>query len=272
MIIVCVQIFLLMVGILVMILVVNYIMIIPMIITLVLFVTMRAVYISTARSVKRLEGITRSPVFSHLSSSINGLSTIRSRGAQEMSCNAFDNYQDKHTSSWYLFVASNTAFGLWLDNASNLFIAAITFTFLLSPEGTFGAAVGLALSQALMLTGMVQYGVRQSTQLVSQFTSVERVLEYTHLDKESELESTPDKKPPPTWPEEGCVSFINLSLKYSETDRPVLKDLDFTVISRQKVSLCIAYQSILVDNDLRSCVMCLVAPLLSIFQGPRGWP
>ncbi|XP_063235987.1 ATP-binding cassette sub-family C member 4-like [Bacillus rossius redtenbacheri] len=232
-----IEIFLLMMGILIMILVVNYIMIVPMIVTVSLFVGMRAIYISTARSVKRLEGITRSPVFSHLSSSINGLSTIRASQAQGATCSEFDEYQDRHTSAWYLFVACNTAFGLWLDNASNLFIAAITFTFLLSPAGTFGAAVGLALSQALMLTGMVQYGVRQSTQLVSQFTSVERVLEYTRLEQEPALESPPDKKPPTSWPEEGCISFLRLSLRYSESDRPVLKDLDFTILPTQKVGI-----------------------------------
>ncbi|XP_063236010.1 ATP-binding cassette sub-family C member 4-like isoform X2 [Bacillus rossius redtenbacheri] len=232
-----VEIFLLMVGILAMILTANYIMIVPMVITLSLFVAMRMVYISSARSLKRLEGITRSPVFSQLSSSINGLSTIRACRAQDMVCTEFDKYQDGHTSAWYLFVACNTAFGLWLDNASNLFIAAITFTFLLSPAGTFGAAVGLALSQALMLTGMVQYGVRQSTQLVSQFTSVERVLEYTRLEQEPALESPPDKKPSPTWPEEGRIIFNNLSLKYDETDRPVLKDLNFTILPKQKVGI-----------------------------------
>ncbi|XP_063223958.1 ATP-binding cassette sub-family C member 4-like [Bacillus rossius redtenbacheri] len=232
-----IQIFLVMIGILAMVLIVNYMMIIPTAIIGALFVGMRTLYISSARSVKRLEGVTRSPVFSHLSASINGLSTIRSCKAQDMVCKEFDDYQDRHTSAWYMFLSSNIAFGIWLDNFSNIFIGVITFTFLLSPEETFGAGVGLALSQALILTGMVQYGVRMSTEVVSQVTSVERVLEYTRLDTEPALESPPDKKPPAEWPKEGCVRFLNLSLKYSEDDPPVLKDLDFIILPSHKVGI-----------------------------------
>ncbi|CAG2057791.1 unnamed protein product [Timema podura] len=44
-------------------------------------------------------------------------------------------HTDCHTSAWYLFICSSRAFGLWLDAFSNLFVAVVTFTFLLIPEG-----------------------------------------------------------------------------------------------------------------------------------------
>lgn len=47
---------------------------------------------------------------------------------------------------------------------------------------TFSGNVGLAISQALILTGMVQYGIRQSTETMQQMTSVERIIEYTNLE------------------------------------------------------------------------------------------
>lgn len=47
-----------------------------------------------------------------------------------------------------------------------------------------GSLVGLALSQSLILTGMVQHGVRQFSEVVSQITSVERIMEYTKIKKE----------------------------------------------------------------------------------------
>lgn len=66
---------------------------------------------------------------------------------------------------------------------------------LLKLPGTFSGNVGLAISQALILTGMVQYGVRQSAESAQLMTSVERVLQYTDLAQEP----SPKKDPPSSW-------------------------------------------------------------------------
>jgi len=56
-----------------------------------------------------------------------------------------------------------------------------------------GAKVGLALSQAMIITGMLQHGLLRATEVVSQMTSVERVLDYTNIEKEPELDSAPGR-------------------------------------------------------------------------------
>jgi len=48
----------------------------------------------------------------------------------------------------------------------------------------------LAISSAMALTGMFQWGVRQSAEVENQMTSVERVIEYSKLPSEAALEST----------------------------------------------------------------------------------
>ncbi|PSN46970.1 hypothetical protein C0J52_11126 [Blattella germanica] len=55
-----------------------------------------------------------------------------------------------------------------------------------------GGNVGLAITQAIGLTGMLQWGMRQSTELENQMTSVERVMEFTQVEQEPPLESTPE--------------------------------------------------------------------------------
>lgn len=127
-------------------------------------------------------------MFSHIKASYEGLATIRSSNAEIYYINEFDVIQDLHTSSWYLTVASRTAFGLYIDFCTVIFIAAVIFSFIFLNEidESFDASkAGLAISQAMILTGMVQLGSQQATEVVNQMMSVERILEYTTLEKET---------------------------------------------------------------------------------------
>ncbi|KAJ4427649.1 hypothetical protein ANN_25297 [Periplaneta americana] len=228
------QVLLVMSGILTMVTIVNYWLLIPMVIMGFLFYKVRAMYVATAQDIKRLEGITRSPVFSHLSASLNGLSTIRSSQAQELVSKEFDNHQDLHTSAWFLTLETGTAFGFWLDCISATFTAVVSLSFLILDDDTFGGNVGLAISQSLILNGMLQHGMRLTAEVINQMTSVERILEYTKIEKESDLETHPNQKPPSDWPKQGKIQFDHTNLKYSLSDPAVLKDLNFSIQPAQK--------------------------------------
>ncbi|KAH1014557.1 hypothetical protein HUJ05_012410 [Dendroctonus ponderosae] len=102
---------------------------------------------------------------------------------------------------------------------------------------TFGGNVGLGITQAIGLTGMLQWGIRQSTELENQMTSVERVIEYNSIESEGDLESSPEKKPPKTWPSEGKIEFKHVSLRYFASDPPVLEDLCFAIESKEKIGI-----------------------------------
>nr|CAD7434431.1 unnamed protein product [Timema monikensis] len=231
------QIFLVMTGILVMVTVVNYLLMVPMVFVGLLFYKIQQIYLGTGQDMKRLEGATRSPVFSHLAASLNGLTTIRACGAQQLLRQEFDSHQDLHTSAFYLTIATSVAFGFWLDVVSNIFVACVAFSFLLLDENSLGADVGLAISQSLILTGMLQHGIRMSTEVVNHMTAVERILEYTKIDKEQGPESEPGMKPLPSWPPKGEIQFINTSMRYSSYDPPVLRELTFNIEPTWKVGI-----------------------------------
>lgn len=233
-----IQIFMVMSGILIMVFIVSPIMIVPAVFLAGAFYFIRKIYLATAQDVKRLEGITRAPVFSHVSASIAGLSTVRSCKAELMISKEFDTLQDKHTSSWFLFIAASEAFGFYLDIVSVLFLVVLTLRFLLYDDGnTYSGDVGLVISQSLILTGMLQYGMRQTAEVASQMTSVERVLQYTKLDKEGPFESSPTKRPHRDWPHSGKISFKNVNLRYVPSDPPVLKNLNIEIAPGEKVGI-----------------------------------
>lgn len=61
--------------------------------------------------------------------------------------------------------------------------------------------VGLAITQALILTGMVQYGIKQMIESTLLFTNTERVLQYTRLEQEPFI----SRKPTRDWPFKGTL-------------------------------------------------------------------
>ncbi|XP_008214580.1 probable multidrug resistance-associated protein lethal(2)03659 isoform X1 [Nasonia vitripennis] len=234
----CLQIGLTLVGIIVVVAISNPWLLIPTVLISIVFYYLRVIYIATGRSVKRLEGVTRSPVFGHLSASLQGLATIRAFDADETLINEFDQHQDLHSSAWFIFIATSRAFGFYLDVFCLLYIAVVTMSFfILGDEKADGGSVGLAITQSIGLTGMFQWGMRQSAELENQMTSVERMLEYSNLPSEPPLESIPEKKPKPDWPSEGKIEFKSVFLRYSPLDPPVLKNLNFVIQPKEKIGI-----------------------------------
>ncbi|KAL5233639.1 hypothetical protein ACI65C_001049 [Semiaphis heraclei] len=217
--------------------IVNVYLLIPTFFIGILFYYTVVYYLSTSRSIKRLEGISRSPVLGYLNASLQGLSTIRAFDAEEVLSREFDDHQDLHSSAWYIFISSTEALGFALDMICLAYISILTFSFLVVKNDTFGGNVGLVITQAMSLTGSLQWGIRQFAQLDNQMTSVERVLEYTNVPQEPALESEQDKKPPKEWPDKGQIVFENFYLRYSLDAKHVLKNLNIQIQEMEKIGI-----------------------------------
>ncbi|XP_050734387.1 ATP-binding cassette sub-family C member 4-like isoform X2 [Eriocheir sinensis] len=224
------------VGIIAIIAMVNVWLLLPTVFLGIIFIYLRRFYLCSARDVKRLEGITRSPVFTHLSTSLQGLTTIRAFEMQQEFMDEFDNHQDLHSSAWFLFLCTTRWFGICLDWLSCIYISVVTYSFMALPD-SLGGDIGLAISSAMLLSGMFQWGVRQSAELENQMTSVERVLEYSSLEPEAPLETEDGKASEGKWPDQGDVVFRNVSLKYNEDESPVLKNLNFCIEGKEKIGI-----------------------------------
>ncbi|XP_036142951.1 multidrug resistance-associated protein 4-like isoform X2 [Monomorium pharaonis] len=212
--------------------------IIIMVLTVLLFFTTKF-YVSTAQNVKRLEGKTKSPIFSHVNATLNGLPTIRSSGAviEKIMRQQFDVLQDRHSGTWYLSLACFSAFGVFTDIIMCLFVGILCYSLVLlnKADNIDDSKIGLAISQSLILIGRLQHGIRQITETMSLMTSVERILQYTNLPKEEPV--TSDNPPPTTWPPTGQLCLKNVSMKYNEDDPPVLKNLNVTIEPGWKVGV-----------------------------------
>ncbi|KAM5288773.1 ATP-binding cassette sub-family C member 4 isoform 1-T1 [Ctenodactylus gundi] len=208
---------------------------IPLVPLAIIFLILRRYFLETSRDVKRLESTTRSPVFSHLSSSLQGLWTIRAYRAEERCQELFDAHQDLHSEAWFLFLTTSRWFAVRLDAICAIFVIVVAFGSLILAKTLDAGQVGLALSYALTLMGMFQWSVRQSAEVENMMISVERVIEYTDLEKEAPWEY--QKRPPPGWPHEGVIIFDNVNFTYSLDGPLVLKHLTALIKSREKVGI-----------------------------------
>ncbi|XP_025836204.1 multidrug resistance-associated protein 4-like [Agrilus planipennis] len=229
------QILLIMAGSLILVAVVNPLFLIPVAIIGVIFMILRSIFLKSSKNIKRLEGITRSPVFTHLNATLQGLTTIRAYGAQTILKEEFDKHQDLHTSAWFMYIAVSSAFGFILDLFCTAFTTLVTLSFLTFGETLLGGQVGLAITQTTSLTGIVQWGMRQSAEVANMLMSVERMLEYTIIPPEKQ----PEKpiKPPKEWPQNGKINFKNMGLKYVETGPLVLKNLNISIQPKEKIGI-----------------------------------
>ncbi|GFN81907.1 multidrug resistance-associated protein 4 [Plakobranchus ocellatus] len=203
----------------------------------VFFILVRRYYVQTSRSVKRLEGTTRSPVFSYLSASLQGIHTIRAMRVEQRFMSEFDACQDLHTEAWFLFLTTSRWLAVRLELISAFFILSVCYCSVLAADSLNSGFVGLSITYTMTLMGLFQWTVRQSTEMENQMISVERVIQYTCLPMEADLESTPDKKPPPPWPTYGSIHAKDVSLQYSSTGPYAVKNLSFDIRAAEKIGI-----------------------------------
>ncbi|XP_069826776.1 ATP-binding cassette sub-family C member 4 [Dendropsophus ebraccatus] len=229
------QVFLQIIGVIAVAIAVIPWILIPLLPLVITFYFLRRYFLETSRDIKRLESTTRSPVFSHLSSSLQGLWTIRAFKAEERFQHLFDAHQDLHSEAWFLFLTTSRWLAVRLDAICALFVIAIAFGSLILSKTLDAGQVGLALSYAITIMGSFQWGVRQSAEVENLMISVERVMEYTQLEKEAAWESK--KRPPPDWPNKGMIVFENVNFAYSLDGPLVLRHLTTLIRPKEKVGI-----------------------------------
>jgi len=69
----------------------------------------------------------KSPIFSHLSSSLTGLTTLRAHHCSTIFEETFHQLQDIHSSVCYLYISTPRWLGVTVDWASVFYVACVTY-------------------------------------------------------------------------------------------------------------------------------------------------
>ncbi|KAF4142650.1 ABC transporter [Phytophthora infestans] len=191
----------------------------------------------TSREVKRLERISRSPVYNLLGETLNGVQTIRAFKMQSRFEQMNADAVDENASFFFVYWAAGRWLAVRLDTLSVVVIFVVSL-YLVATKGQLGTLLsGISLVYALMLTSMVQSSVRDVDRTDNAMTSVERILHFREIPQEEDsLDASPINNT--LWPSQGAIRFDNLQLKYRPELPLVLCGVTMSVGGGEKLGIC----------------------------------
>uniref|UniRef100_A0A674GVW9 ABC-type glutathione-S-conjugate transporter n=1 Tax=Taeniopygia guttata TaxID=59729 RepID=A0A674GVW9_TAEGU len=192
-------------------------------------------YVSTSRQLRRLDSVTRSPIYSHFGETVSGLSVIRAYGHQERFLKQNEITMDINQKSVYSWIVSNRWLAIRLEFVGSL---VVFFSALLAviAKGTLeGGIVGLSVSSALNVTQTLNWLVRTSSELETNIVAVERVHEYMTVKNEAPWVTK--KRPPHGWPSRGEIQFVDYKVRYRPELDLVLQGITCDIGSTEKVGV-----------------------------------
>ncbi|XP_061621095.1 ATP-binding cassette sub-family C member 12 isoform X3 [Phyllopteryx taeniolatus] len=209
------------------------VLIMGLLFTLLLFVFQRSI-----RLMKKMENISRSPCISLTTSTLQGLSTIHAYNMRDSHIKLFKSLNDINSNHYMLFNSGTRWLAFRLDfMAATLTLFVSLFVVLSRNEDISPSLKGLALSYTIQLTGMLQYVVRQATEVEARFNSVERLQEYITGCKSEAPRHLEDACMPENWPTGGSIAFQNYKMRYRENTPIVLNGLDFIIRAGEKLGI-----------------------------------
>ncbi|EDO30727.1 predicted protein [Nematostella vectensis] len=211
----------------------SYWLLVSVILPVVTLVWYGKAFVRITREVTRLQSLALSAVFSHISSTVEGLTTIRLHDARDEFIKKNHSYQDCRNRATFLVFSSMA----WLKIRADLISTAVltitsVVTILLSSSVGF---VGLAITYSMVLVMDTAFVIQCTGFLQDAMTSVQRVMEYCRLSPEPAYQIT--KTPPRGWPRHGAVSFRHVSLRYYSDGPQVLKGVTFSIEPQQKIGI-----------------------------------
>ncbi|RMZ91424.1 hypothetical protein DV736_g1341, partial [Chaetothyriales sp. CBS 134916] len=205
----------------------------------VVYIIYQKYYLHTSRELKRLDSVSRSPIYAHFQESLGGVSTIRAYRQQTRFTLENEWRMDANLRAYFPSVSANRWLAVRLEFIGSVIIfSAATFSVVsvTNHSGLSAGMVGLAMSYALQITQSLNWIVRQTVEVETNIVSVERVLEYANLPSEA-AEVIFKKRPNIGWPAHGQVSFNNYSTRYREGLDDVLKNINISIKSREKIGV-----------------------------------
>lgn len=201
-----------------------------------MFRSVGAYYLKTSRDMKRLNSVSRSPIYVQFNETVMGVATIRAFGCQGRFTE--ENYKriDANNRPFLWMWATNR----WLHcrvDVLGAFVSFCTGAVLVGSRDWINPGLaGLSLSYALTFTHHVLWVVRMYAINEMNMNAIERIHEYLDIEQEppAHIAAT---SPRISWPEMGTVQVQGLVMKYAADTPAVLRNVSFETRPREKIGI-----------------------------------
>jgi ABC-type multidrug transport system fused ATPase/permease subunit len=227
-----------------------------------IYKTVQSYYLATSREIKRIDAITKSPIFAMFGETLAGVATIRAFGEQvstqiigthSINFHSFvsssqgrfiaenETKVDRNLEACFASIGANRWLAVRLESIGHVMILTVAWlvvTNLAVSKPLDSGMVGVLMSYALSITQSLGWLVRVATDVETNIVSCERVIEYTKLKSEGPWETVEHHQPSPNWPEKGEIVYEGVECRYRDGLDLVLKGVDFKVQAQEKIGIC----------------------------------
>lgn len=204
----------------------------------VLYVYYQQYYMKTSRELRRLDSVSRSPIFANFQESLTGVSIIRAYKQEKRFRFLNETRVDRNMAAYHPAISANRWLAVRLEFLGSIIILGAAGLAILSlRSGQLSAGlVGLSVSYSLQITQSLNWIVRMTVEVETNIVSVERIMEYSRLKPEAP-EVIETNRPAENWPQAGEVQFKNYSTRYRPELDLVLKNIDLNIRPHEKVGI-----------------------------------
>uniref|UniRef100_A0A9J7YYP2 ABC-type glutathione-S-conjugate transporter n=1 Tax=Cyprinus carpio carpio TaxID=630221 RepID=A0A9J7YYP2_CYPCA len=201
-----------------------------------LYAFIQSFYVATSCQLRRLESVSRSPIYTHFNETVQGASVIRAFGEQSRFILLANSRVDHNQTSYFPRFVATRWLAVNLEFLGNLLVLAAAILSVMGRSTLSPGIVGLAVSHSLQVTGILSWIVRAWTDVENNIVSVERVKEYAETTKEAPW-TIEDSPLPSDWPRSGSIGFQEYGLQYRRGLDWALKEISFSVNESEKVGI-----------------------------------
>lgn len=139
----------------------------------VLYYLIQKIYVATSRQLKRIESVTRSPIYTHFSETITGQSTIRAYGEEQRFTNESESRVDFNQMMSYPSIVANRWLAVRLEIVGAL-VVLFACLFAVLSDTLSPAMAGLSISYALQISQTLSFLVRMTAEVETNIVAIER--------------------------------------------------------------------------------------------------